>query len=184
MAVGKANLDLNGMSAEFVRAYIGSSSAPPQTVRLEGITVGAVERLCFDDLLARRDVGFAHIVHADVQGAEVAMLRGAEGALRSKRVGYIFLSTHGRRLHRESLDILHERDFIILAEHTKAESYSTDGLIVARARSFDGIDPIAVSKKATHTDVSILLRYAVGKVASGLVYGLLAAAPAAALTHV
>lgn len=164
MAIGKANLELNGMSAEFVRAYVGSSSAPPHRVQLEGVTLEGIERLCLDDLLERSGVSFAHIVHADVQGAEVEMLRGAEGALRSRRVGYIFLATHSDRLDRDSLQFLREYDCVILAELTRAESYTTDGLIVARPRSFDGIDPIAISKKTTRNDTLILLRYAIAKI--------------------
>ncbi|MFN0104381.1 MAG: FkbM family methyltransferase [Bryobacteraceae bacterium] len=159
MEIGKANLELNGMSAEFVRAYIGASSLPPHTVQMEGTSLVGMERLCLDDLLARCGVPFAHIVHVDVQGAEVDMLRGSESAIREKRLGYIFLSTHSRKLHDECLDIL-KRDFVILAEHTRAESYSTDGLIVARPQWFPGIDPLPISKRRTQNDVSILLRYA------------------------
>lgn len=159
MAIGKANLELNGMTAEYVRAYVGPSSAPAHTVQLEGTSVAGIERLSLDDLLARRNVAFAHIVHADVQGAEADTLRGAESAIHERKLGYLFLSTHSGPLHQECLDILKRKDFVILADHTKAESYSADGLIAARPRWFPGIDPLPTSKKRTRNDALLLLRY-------------------------
>jgi FkbM family methyltransferase len=159
MEIGKATLKLNGMNAEFLRAYTGASSLPSHTVHMEGTSLSGIEWLSLDDIVVGCGVPFARIVHVDVQGAEVDVLRGSKLAIDEKKLGYVFLSTHSRSLHYECLNML-EPHFVILAEHTRAESYSTDGLIVARPHWFPGIDPLPISKHGKDNDLLLLLRYA------------------------
>jgi FkbM family methyltransferase len=67
-----------------------------------------VRTLRLDDFCREHDVrpGFVKI---DVEGAEMAVLRGAEDVVRSRPV--IFLSTHGPGIHRECIDWLRERGY-------------------------------------------------------------------------
>jgi len=41
------------------------------------------------------------IVHADIQGSELIMLRDMERTLLTKKVGYLFISTHSQLLHEQ-----------------------------------------------------------------------------------
>jgi hypothetical protein len=71
------------------------------------------------------------ILHSDIQGAEVRMLRGAELALHERRISWIFISTHGENIHQKCRQILRSQGYKIVAEHTPSESHSVDGLLVA-----------------------------------------------------
>ena len=42
-----------------------------------------------------------------------------------------------------------ERDFIILADAELAKSFSVDGVLVARASHYDGIDPVTLGKRSS-----------------------------------
>ena len=162
-AVGEANVALNGMTAEFVRAAVGEASRPPADVSLEGVRVPALEQVCVDDVMARFDLPFVHVLHADVQGAELEMLGGAAGALAGKRVGYVFLSTHGDRLHARCRDYLTVHGYGVVAEHTRRESFTTDGLIVAKAPGFPGPDRVPISRNTRRSSPAVLLGYALGR---------------------
>ncbi|HEX4612056.1 MAG TPA: hypothetical protein VH092_27920, partial [Urbifossiella sp.] len=52
LALGRRNLALNGMRAEFVRAYVGETSLAPHPAALEGVRVADLERVCVDDVMA------------------------------------------------------------------------------------------------------------------------------------
>ena len=145
IAVGKANFELNGMQAEFVRAYVGSTVRPPHLAEFDGNRIPDLERISIDSAIDRLDIPFVHILHGDVQGAEVELLKGARRAIGAGKVGYVFLSTHDRSLHRASLEELRSERFVILAQHTREESYTADGLIVARDHRFPGPDSIPIS---------------------------------------
>jgi hypothetical protein len=122
--------------------------------------VAGLERVSIDDLLARHGVPFAHVIHADVQGAELDLLRGAAGTLAAGRVGYFFLATHGDGLHAACREFLAARGFVVVADHTRAESFTTDGLIVARAPGFPGPDRVPVSRNTRRASPAVLAGYA------------------------
>jgi FkbM family methyltransferase len=66
------------------------------------ITVDAVS---LDGLLAEGSVPAPDYIKIDVEGGEVDTLRGACGVLSRKRPT-LFLSTHGKQMHRQCLEIL------------------------------------------------------------------------------
>jgi FkbM family methyltransferase len=71
---------------------------------------------------------YLDIIHSDIQGAELDMLKGAQSVF--DNIGYFVISTH-RGKHDECIKFLRNNHFIILVEHSVEESYSSDGLIVA-----------------------------------------------------
>lgn len=103
--------------------------------------------LCVDSLLARHKIGHLHLLHADTQGHERNVLLGASKALKSRKIDYIFLSTHLNELHRKCLSTLEFHDYCILADIDLLETFSFDGLIVARRRELDGPAPFNLSRK-------------------------------------
>lgn len=159
LQIGRENFAFNSMSGEFHRAYIGATSKKPDTKFLEGMRLENVARISIDDALGRFDVSFAHIIHADVQGAELELLKGSERTMRASRIGYFFLSTHGARLHSNCMRFLRDRGFLIITSHTRRESFTADGLIVARHRSFDGIGEVRISKNNLWNEIRCILKY-------------------------
>jgi methyltransferase, FkbM family len=135
LELGKRNFALNDSQAHFVHALVGDTqsreSEPPT------ITV--------DQLAKKEGLTKIEILHADIQGNEYAMLLGTKDLLKSKLVRFVFLSTHGFKIHAKCLGFLRKRRYKIIAEHTPGESYSVDGLIVACADW--NIDKIKVTKK-------------------------------------
>lgn len=79
LELGRENFRLNSMEGSFHRAYVGCA---PGTAT-DGIRITTV-----DEILLKNSVEFAHILHSDIQGAELDMLRGASKAISEKRIGY------------------------------------------------------------------------------------------------
>ena len=135
LELGKRNFALNDFQAHFVRALVGDTqsreSEPPT------ITV--------DEFVRKEGLTKVEILHADIQGHEYAMLLGTKALLQSKLVRFLFLSTHGFKIHAKCLGFLRKHRYKIIAEHTPGESYSVDGLIVAC--SDWNIDKIKVTRK-------------------------------------
>ena len=86
LEAGRENFRINGMHGEFVQAFVGD---------------GAFE---VDAFMRSKGIDHLDILHADIQGYEDQMLRGAEAALASRRIDYIFVSTHGNEKHRQVCD--------------------------------------------------------------------------------
>ncbi len=141
---GKNNFILNEMHGNFLRAVIGDRSF---------VNKKGDKTICIDDFVKQHEIGFVHVLHADIQGKELEMLKGARNLFENKKVGYIFVSTHSNDLHNECLSILKDYNFIILASANLDETYSYDGLIAARAPYFDGIDPLQMSLKGKVSSV-------------------------------
>jgi methyltransferase FkbM-like protein len=134
---GKRNFRLNNMDGKFIQAFVGKTSSRNKN----GSTI------CVDDLVKAEQISFIDILHSDIQGFEYEMLLGAEKTFENKMIGYIFISTHSNVLHYKCLDFLIHKGFFIIASADIDESFSEDGLIVARAPYFHGIGQIAISKR-------------------------------------
>lgn len=128
MSLGVKNCGINGVDGTFVQAYVGSSSA----VAEDGIDVVGI-----DDLCKTLGIGEISLLHADIQGAEADMLRGATGMISAGKIDYTFVSTHGSEIHAECRDILTDADFEILEDIPGGLSDSKDGLLFARRSGLD-----------------------------------------------
>jgi hypothetical protein len=119
---GRLNFLLNGAAATFIHAAVGESPRRPPGKP----PIVSVDRLLRDYRIER-----VHLLHSDIQGFELEMLRGAAGAFDEGRVDFAFLSTHSNPLHAECRGWLQRRGWRILADANLDESYSVDGLLVA-----------------------------------------------------
>jgi FkbM family methyltransferase len=158
---GKINFKANHMEGDFLKAYIGSTSKPPHTVKMEGEIVKDVEEITIDDFMERYKIQYVDVLHADVQGAELELLKGANKALSNGSLSYIFISTHGSQVHSGCLELLAKYNFQIIASHTRPESFTTDGLIVARNDKINGVKDVVISKKKSgiFEDAKMVCRY-------------------------
>ena len=133
LQAGERNFELNSKHGSFVRASIDAMERPEAEVELWPGMRTVVETTTVDALMKRFKLGHVDILHADIQGSEVRMLRGARSALEGRQISWIFISTHGENIHQKCLRILRSHRYKIVAEHTPFESYSVDGLLVATA---------------------------------------------------
>lgn len=136
---GKINFRLNGREGVFLQAGVDRS---PQTKP----HIISVDSFC-------KDNGIEHlnILHADIQGFELAMLDGAQGMLSRSRVDFVFVSTHTNALHASCLKSLLSVGYDILADADLDNTFSVDGLIVAKRRTLDAPKKIGISKKSGAT---------------------------------
>ncbi len=139
MNFGKLNFALNNLSGSFDLGFIDhacnlSASIPTYTV---------------DYLLEKHHLSHLHILHSDIQGYEVAMLKGAQKVLERGGIDYFFISTHTNKLHKDCLDRLVQAGYQVLCEANLDESFSVDGLIVAKRKGVVGPESIAISKRTS-----------------------------------
>lgn len=135
---GKKNFKLNNMKGHFFNAFVSSKSSKNNN---------DTPAVCIDDFVSSNNIPFIHILHSDIQGYELEMLKGSQRSINEKKIGYLFISTHSNELHNQCISFLKENHFIILASANMDESYSVDGLIVARSFHFKGINPVNISLK-------------------------------------
>lgn len=134
---GKINFRLNGCRGRFLQAWIGAASVrKPRTIGV-------------DDFCAKENIQHLHILHADIQGNEVEMLAGASRMLREKRVDYLFISTHSNRLHDACRKVLESSGYPVIASANLDETYSFDGLLVAKREGLSGPDRIEMSLRSS-----------------------------------
>ncbi len=138
--LGRANFRLNGLEGEFVRAAVGA--APGRVPRLGRMT-------CVDELVEERGLAHVDILHADIQGFEGEMLKGAERTLRAGKVRFAFVSTHTPELHAACRETLRAHNFDIIADADLKGTFSSDGILVGQLRGTEGPGPVAISRRGT-----------------------------------
>jgi hypothetical protein len=137
---GRRNFAANGLAgAHFTRAWVGQKS---------GVAEDGTKVLCVDDFVAEQKIEHVAILHSDIQGFEVQMLKGAQSAIRAGRISYCFISTHDVELHRACETFLRGHGFEVVASISPPESYSVDGILVCRWPSAPAIPELSISRRA------------------------------------
>ncbi len=137
MRFGINNFKINNTTGKFTNAFVGRNSGV-----MDGTPI-----ICIDDYVESNKIEFIDILHSDIQGSEYDMLLGASKTISDRKVGYIFLSTHGNELHYKCIDFLKANNFTIVCSADEYDTYSLDGLIVAKSIYYDGVDKINISLK-------------------------------------
>lgn len=120
LSEGKNNFKINGYRGKFIRAAIGNYN---------GSSKGKVRVETVDNLFVQNSINFCHILHADIQGQEYEMLKGAEQSINN--IGYFFISSHSKELHNKSKKFLTDKNFKVITSVPPEGSYSYDGVLVA-----------------------------------------------------
>jgi len=137
MRYGKINFKENKLHpTAFHQAFVGASSSKNKHGQ---------ETICVDDFVKAYNISFLDILHCDIQGYELEMLKGAVKTIESKKIGYAFISTHSHLLHEQCERFLLDYGYITLASANKDESFSFDGVLVMRAPYYEGIGPVDIS---------------------------------------
>jgi len=136
LAVGKRNFALNSEDGIFFHAAVGVRSVGDVSPRVVSV----------DDFFRESAISEAAVLHADIQGREFEMLEGARESIARRAIRFIFISTHGHKVHAACLYRLKHSGCRIIAEHTPDESYSVDGLI-AGAWNCEKPGMVAISRR-------------------------------------
>lgn len=134
IARAKANFAMNGLNAQFLTGYIGKDNPSSD------IPVTNVDRICKE-----QGVEFIDMLHSDIQGFELEMLQTMPEMFSKMAVGFVFISTHSNDLHYACIEFLKEKGFHILCHADIDDTFSEDGLIVARNPSYPGPDQFNIS---------------------------------------
>ncbi|MDZ4064415.1 MAG: FkbM family methyltransferase [Coriobacteriia bacterium] len=130
LMAGRTNSEHNGLPIDFTQAAVGDS----------GIKL--------DDFVEEKGIDFIDILHADVQGAEIEMLAGAQKTIASGNIGYVFLGTHSQQLHLDCTDFLTSNGFTVIASADyDNETFSFDGILIARYSTLAGLQPMDVGSR-------------------------------------
>ncbi len=135
MNFGKLNFKLNQLQGKFINGFVSSELQINK----------AIPVLTVDHILKQNQIEFVDVLHSDIQSYEFEMLQGAHQSLRQDRIGYLFISTHSNVLHERCINKIKEYNFEILCQANLDQSYSWDGLIVAKSKVYKGLNLIIIS---------------------------------------
>lgn len=144
LAVGRRNLELNGMQASIVHAAVGSAHGELASLTWESDgRPHPTPQVNLAGLMDDFGLDAIDLVLCDVQGAETEMLVGAAQALAERRLRFLVVSTHHHSIscdpltHQRCVRILRDAGAHLIAEHSVSESCSGDGLIAASLSARD-----------------------------------------------
>lgn len=137
MNFGKLNFKQNNLRGTFDAGFITDQTDLKPSIPFYSV----------DYLMRKHKVDHLNILHSDIQGYELKMLEGCKEALTGNRIDYFFISTHSNELHQSCINKLKSHRYIILCEANLDESYSVDGLIVAKRDGVTGPEKIGISKR-------------------------------------
>jgi hypothetical protein len=138
LEAGRKNFELNGLAGGFFQKFVGSENHS---------SGNGCETITLDAFVKDQSLEHVDILHADIQGAELDMLRGAELLIQSRRVSFFFISTHSEELHENCEGVLLQAGYYPFVSIAPCQSFSVDGVLVARSEGFNGMQFDQPSKK-------------------------------------
>jgi FkbM family methyltransferase len=138
LETGRANARLNDCEAVFIPAVAGGTAAPPAPFATEESGTVVLPVVSVPEVMASHAIAHLDLLHCDAQGIEFAVLESCVELAAAGRLGWVVASTHSHHIsgdpltHQRCLAVLRRSGATILAEHDVHESFSGDGLIVAK----------------------------------------------------
>lgn len=126
MERGKESFALNNFEGVFINKCIGKTWIAHNTQFNKDET-------SVDALLEEYKIESLDVLHSDIDGAELTMLEGATESLKSKRIKYAFILTHGIDTHSKCLEFVHNFDYDVIMNHTQ-DNIGADRLIIIKSR--------------------------------------------------
>lgn len=125
---GKANFKLNGYKGHFLHAYAGK----------DALNKGPIPTITVDEFMKKNGLRKLDVLHSDIQGEELNMLNGAKRTFEAGLIDFVFISTHSNELHSECSAFLLQYGFEIIASADLNETFSVDGVLVAKRKEVAG----------------------------------------------
>jgi hypothetical protein len=114
LEAGRANFERNGITGEFLQAFIGN------------------DRMSVPAYLRERGLERLDVLHADIQGFEIEMLNDSVELVARHAFDYLVISTHLDVLHGEVQRVLRHFGYRIeVACDVDSQTTSFDGLVLA-----------------------------------------------------
>lgn len=136
LVYGKRNFRINNFKGNFIHAGISGEKNKKQNIT-------TVDAICEE-----QGIEFLDILHSDIQGYELEMLKGSKKMLSENRIGYAFVSTHSNDLHQSCKAFLEDKyNFKVIASANLDESFSWDGILVMKAPDYPGLDQVDIAKR-------------------------------------
>jgi FkbM family methyltransferase len=163
--LGKKNMALNGLTANFIQASVGKEFVPEKNFVTESGDSVTIPEHNAPSLLTHFNLDEIELLHADVQGAELELLLGCEALFAAGKIRFVVISTHHSLIshsvqtHADCLEFLKNIGAHILVEHDVDESYSGDGLIVAAMRPEDKYIPMINISRCRRSESLFLTGY-------------------------
>lgn len=138
MNIGVKNAALNHLAPKFIPGFAGEDHIPSVPFNTEDSGVIDLPRLSVPHIMKQQGIKKLSLLHCDIQGAETQVLNSCRELFYKEMVDWVFVSTHAHQIsgdpltHEKCLSILRDCGAVIEAEHDVHESFSGDGLIVAR----------------------------------------------------
>jgi len=115
LSVGRLTFRLNKLEGDFIEGIIGGDNG-----------------LDLKDFAVQHNIKTIGILHLDIQGAEEMLLRDIRPWLASRKIRFLFVSTHSQKIHEGCRAILMTEGYRIVADADfESDTYSCDGVIVA-----------------------------------------------------
>jgi FkbM family methyltransferase len=138
LAIGRTNARLNGCEPVFIHAYVGPQPRAPEQFTTESSGIVELSCVSVSSLMATHGIEHLDILHCDAQGTETSILESCAELFSTVQMSWVFVSTHTHHIsgdpltHQRCLSLLLKAGATIVAEHDVQESFSGDGLIVAK----------------------------------------------------
>lgn len=138
LRVGQVNAQINGLQPFFLHGSAGGNYEKTICFKTESAGEINVSQYSVETLLRDRQWDRLSLLHIDIQGAETEVLVSCEPLFRRGAIDWVFVSTHSHWIsgdpltHQRCLEVLRSCGATIEVEHDVHESFSGDGLIVAR----------------------------------------------------
>jgi FkbM family methyltransferase len=152
LKIGKENFLLNNLNGFFLQAQVSSEIAMHSEFRrTTNGEVIVVPSFNFTKIISSTGKSEIDLVLVDIQGAEIPLLENLPEVLKLYRIRFMVISTHDLEItgspmtHQSALNLLIQNGAHIILEHSVAESYSGDGLILASFEEEDKSLEIPIS---------------------------------------
>ena len=138
LLVGETNARLNGLQPHFLAGAVNAEPSEGKRFRTEESGEVVTRRFSVPQIMTEWKIDLLDLLHCDTQGAELAVLGSCAELFLNNRISWVFVSTHAHQIsndpltHQRCLAFLKHVGGSIVVEHDVHESYSGDGLIVAR----------------------------------------------------
>lgn len=154
ITAGLETLRLNQVTANAVIGRVGEFKSPYENNGNMEFSESSVPAFDLIGFLSTSRTQKIDILHADIQGGESELVELLYQHLNKGEIHNLVISTHGYARHYNVMKRLSESGYYILCDLDPTESFSYDGLIVARHRDLPALGYFDVPRYKGGLDVS------------------------------
>ena len=126
LQVGKDNCSLNNINCDFSQGYVGSNVGLPKEA------LSYAKKIDLNNFINEKNIDYIDILHSDIQGGEYEMLLSIINLIDTKKIKYLFISTHSNKIHYDCIQLLEEHSYRIISDADyDNETFCYDGIILA-----------------------------------------------------